>query len=134
MARSAFGFGANPDEDWRLSAACLGHDPEWWTISPTSNKEQRAANKVAKSICAGCPVKRQCREFAAETGCWGLIFGGEPVHKPANTRAYERTSLLYGTCDRCGREFTGASSWRRFCSPRCRSASHEPRRKRKVAA
>jgi len=62
---------AASDEAWREGAVCAGVHfdvffPE--VNSPTSNR-------AAKTICAGCPVREPCREYAIAThqneGVWG---------------------------------------------------------------
>jgi WhiB family redox-sensing transcriptional regulator len=59
---------------WRSAAACRSADPElFFPISESGNALEQIAE--AKAICAGCPVRRQCLEFALRTrqthGIWG---------------------------------------------------------------
>lgn len=37
-------------------------------------------------------------------------------------------------CERCGREFQKRTDWARFCSDRCRTASHEVERAKRMIA
>ncbi len=54
---------------WRDSAACRGIDPD--VFYPVSDEEAEAA----KSICAICPVREPCLEYALANrerdGVWG---------------------------------------------------------------
>jgi WhiB family redox-sensing transcriptional regulator len=56
---------------WREFARCRGVDPE--VFYPVSDDDEAA--EEAKSICAACPVREPCLEFALETreknGVWG---------------------------------------------------------------
>lgn len=56
--------------DWIQDAACAAHDPEHW--HPHSSREDEALH--AKRICAGCPARLPCLEFAVAnvdlTGIW----------------------------------------------------------------
>lgn len=57
------------DTDWRDEAACRGVDTN--TFFPVTDEEAGAA----KEICASCPVRETCLEFALATrqddGVWG---------------------------------------------------------------
>ena len=54
---------------WRDAAACRGVDPE--VFFP----ERGESVAKAKKVCAGCPVRDECLEYAEETlqkfGVWG---------------------------------------------------------------
>jgi WhiB family redox-sensing transcriptional regulator len=51
---------------WRLAAACRSADPElFFPLSESGQALEQIAE--AKVICAGCPVRRQCLEFALRT-------------------------------------------------------------------
>lgn len=57
------------EADWRDRAACRGASPDlFFSVLP-------ADVKAAKAICAGCPVRQECLEFALhsgeEYGTWG---------------------------------------------------------------
>ena len=59
------------DDSWRLEAICAQVDPELWFPEHGSSEEAREA----KRICAECPVKAECQEYALENridhGVWG---------------------------------------------------------------
>jgi len=57
---------------WRELALCRGYDPElFFPIGKTGLG--RADTQRAKAVCARCPVRQPCLEFALETG---QEFGG----------------------------------------------------------
>ncbi len=57
------------DESWRQDALCAETDPE--AFFP----EKGGSTREAKRVCAGCPVRLQCLEFALGNderfGIWG---------------------------------------------------------------
>jgi WhiB family redox-sensing transcriptional regulator len=57
---------------WRTRAACLHDDPELffpdWTAGPVIDR--------AKQICAGCPVRARCLDWALSHGASSGIWGG----------------------------------------------------------
>lgn len=63
------------DRDWRDYAACRGEDPELFFPIGTTGPALRQIEE-AKTICARCPVLRQCLSFAMETGQDYGIWGG----------------------------------------------------------
>jgi WhiB family transcriptional regulator, redox-sensing transcriptional regulator len=59
---------------WRKLAACRGMDTDFFFPGgSTGNDRERIS--LAKQVCAGCPVRAECLEFAIGTGSAG-IFGG----------------------------------------------------------
>jgi len=65
---------------WEDDARCLRHDPELFFESSAR------AERRAKSICNGCPVKLECLAYALESRIQYGIWGGMNVT--------ERRSLL----------------------------------------
>lgn len=60
---------------WRADAACRGEDPE--LFFPVGSTGPAAAQvDGAKQICAQCPVREACLEFALRTGQNYGIWGG----------------------------------------------------------
>lgn len=59
------------DGDWRSYALCGGMNPDLFF----SEKQRSPDTEKALRICADCPVRRQCLEFAESTasdyGVWG---------------------------------------------------------------
>jgi len=66
-----------PRHEWRDDSACAGADSD--VFFPPS--EDEAAAMPAKKICAVCPVKEQCLEYALTTnqteGVWGGMSSGD---------------------------------------------------------
>jgi WhiB family redox-sensing transcriptional regulator len=69
--------------NWRWAAACRPADPElFFPLSESGKAREQIAE--AKAVCAGCPVRRQCLEFALRTrqahGIWGGLTELERHH------------------------------------------------------
>lgn len=61
--------------DWQHSAACRDEDPElFFPVSDLGPGARQA--EQAKAVCAGCPVRAECLEYALENGLDYGIFGG----------------------------------------------------------
>ena len=65
-----------PDfDDWRQRAACRDQDPELFfpvsEIGPGARQTDHA-----KAVCARCPVRTACLEYALDNGLDHGIFGG----------------------------------------------------------
>jgi WhiB family transcriptional regulator, redox-sensing transcriptional regulator len=61
-------------ENWRSAAACRSADPDLFFPSSATGPAVRQIDR-AKTICAGCAVRRECLEFAVSHeqnyGIWG---------------------------------------------------------------
>lgn len=55
---------------WQQSAACTNADPSLFFI------DMRESSEPAKAICARCPVKTECLDYALETSARFGIWGG----------------------------------------------------------
>lgn len=64
------GCGGGQAEAWQERALCAQTDPE--TFFP----EKGGSSSEAKRICAGCPVKGECLEYALDRGERFGIYGG----------------------------------------------------------
>ena len=75
------------DISWQSQAACRGADVNlFFTPAHLESKEEREVREAqAKSVCAICPVRAQCLEFALETrephGIWGGLNEIERRHQ-----------------------------------------------------
>lgn len=54
------------------TAACEGHDPEMWFPLP----HDPITEAYAVGVCADCPLRVGCRDFAREHGIRFGIWGG----------------------------------------------------------
>jgi len=68
---------ADPNRGWQDDAACHGADASlFFAPNYFETREQKEAREVqAKRICATCPVREPCLEYALRTrdphGIWG---------------------------------------------------------------
>jgi WhiB family redox-sensing transcriptional regulator len=59
--------------DWRTKAACRGADPDTFFAE---GRGSRADTEYARRVCAHCPVRPECGQYAIDTGqSWG-VWGG----------------------------------------------------------
>ena len=78
--------------EWQFDGACREADPETF-FSPEAERgpRRRARERAAKSLCARCPVVRQCLEHALRVrepyGVWGGLTTGERANFGARTVA-----------------------------------------------
>lgn len=56
--------------DWMDRAACNAVDPEAFFPHQHANANQ------ARAVCAGCPVREQCLDYALDTGQRHGVWGG----------------------------------------------------------
>ena len=78
------------ETDWRESAACNGTDSD--VFFPAS--EDESATAKAKEICAACPVRETCLQYALSTnqaaGVWGGLDANERRRLRRRIRDRER--------------------------------------------
>jgi len=67
-------IGQSAEVNWRVGAACRDADPEMFFPEGTMGPAIEATTR-AKRICASCPVRTPCLEWAlrhrADFGVWG---------------------------------------------------------------
>ena len=61
--------------NWRDRAACLSEDPELFFPIGTTGPALLQVEQ-AKSVCARCPVRTDCLQWALDTGVDQGIWGG----------------------------------------------------------
>ncbi|HEY1918779.1 MAG TPA: WhiB family transcriptional regulator [Streptosporangiaceae bacterium] len=60
---------------WAARGACRNADPDlFFPVAPAGPSARQIAQ--AKEVCAHCPVRRPCLEFAVETGQGFGVWGG----------------------------------------------------------
>jgi WhiB family redox-sensing transcriptional regulator len=62
----------DPDLAWRLHAACRGRPGSLWF----AERGDVVSVRVAKRVCAGCPVRADCLDYALDNGIVEGIWGG----------------------------------------------------------
>jgi WhiB family transcriptional regulator, redox-sensing transcriptional regulator len=81
--------------DWRSRATCLGADPElFFPVGTTALAGEQAIQ--AKAVCAGCPVRRECLDWALVTkqdhGVWGGLDEFERRAEHRHVRRHGRSN------------------------------------------
>ncbi|GHB04359.1 MULTISPECIES: WhiB family transcriptional regulator [Streptomyces] len=62
-------------DNWRMHAACRDEDPDlFFPIGSTG--PALVQTEDAKAVCATCPVREQCLEWALENGQDSGVWGG----------------------------------------------------------
>ncbi|MEU4261779.1 WhiB family transcriptional regulator [Streptomyces sp. NPDC025273] len=62
-------------DNWRMLAACRDEDPDlFFPIGSTG--PALVQTEDAKAVCAACPVRDQCLEWALENGQDSGVWGG----------------------------------------------------------
>jgi WhiB family transcriptional regulator, redox-sensing transcriptional regulator len=61
--------------DWRQNAACIGVDPEMFFPIGEVSVADRQLIAAAKALCARCPSRAHCLDFALKQRCDG-VYGG----------------------------------------------------------
>src|SRR5579871_927708 len=78
--------------DWREAGACLNADPDLFFPVAVGDAAGQQVSRALR-ICADCPVKQQCLEFAMRTrepaGIWG---GTTPEERVRVLRSRTRRS------------------------------------------
>lgn len=71
-------FMVEPENDWRLLAACRSLDPgRFFSPDVFETKQERDEREAsAKRVCAACPVREQCLDYAIRAGERYGIWGG----------------------------------------------------------
>jgi WhiB family transcriptional regulator, redox-sensing transcriptional regulator len=83
------------NDDWRQRAACRDTDPElFFPVSDTGPAARQA--EQAKAICARCPVRELCLDYALESGLDHGIFGGATETERRELRRRARTYPVAG--------------------------------------
>lgn len=77
--------------EWMARAACVGYDPETWFAMAGPGRRSQArrasASEPAKAVCAECPVRTECLEYALEAGQQHGVWGGLDEHERRELKA-----------------------------------------------
>lgn len=95
-------------------AACRGHDPAMWYPTDGDNAIE------AKAICARCPVRDACLQYAITHAIRDGIWGG--LSEKRRRRIPQRSIV----CETCHEPFVieRQSSPPKTCSPECAAQRH----------
>lgn len=101
------------NQPWRAQAECRGTDPN--AFIPEGRGSGELLYIESRQICARCPVKTECLQYALDNGEDYGMWGG--------TTPQERKELGYtpsGQCKMCGCRFRRYNNHQRYCSDECR--------------
>lgn len=78
-------------EKWRRKAACKNTDPNLFFPSRGDYEMETAA----KSMCAVCPVKSQCLEYALNAGDCPGIWGGTSAKERRGIKKHRNSQRIH---------------------------------------
>lgn len=70
-----------PSGNWRTHGLCSEVDPELFFPEPATGPAARAQVAAAKRVCAGCPVRLHCLEYAITSLPDGVAGGTTPAER-----------------------------------------------------
>lgn len=100
--------------DWRLRSACRDEDPELF-FPIGYGAQARLQREEAKEVCAGCPVRVECRKWALDTGQGAGVWGGlDETERAAMVRPMTVTAIDWciGHQELIEKRRTDGVSWR----------------------
>ncbi|AVO21663.1 WhiB family transcription factor [Mycobacterium phage MooMoo] len=119
-------------EEWADRAVCQTTDPE--SFYP----EKGSSTKDAKQVCAGCPVRVECLQWALDNNEEFGVWGG---YSERERRKIKRGELNPADiedneprCQHCGKKFRPGHRAERYCSSMCRRLVRAEREKRQRAS
>lgn len=84
-------YQGRPRPDWVVKAACRAPGVQFDDFYPVPNNDPKAATQRAKSVCAPCPVRSECREWgdliSPDDGIFGGLTSGERQSRRSLGRA-----------------------------------------------
>lgn len=114
------------DVSWMADAACRTLTPQQVDRWFFPNRGESV--RPAKAICADCPVRQQCLDYAMDRPERYGIWGGLSERERRQLRAQRR--WRWRRCDCCGLRFrqTHLGATRDYCSDDCRRQAHNAER------
>lgn len=84
------------NEDWRALGRCAEVDPELF-FPVGRSREANRQRQEAKSVCAGCLVRRECLSWALDSGQYDGVAGGMDEDERWALTRQSATPLRRGT-------------------------------------
>jgi WhiB family redox-sensing transcriptional regulator len=80
--------------NWQTTAACRGVDPEAFFLPENSRgPTKRMREAAAKAVCARCPVRRRCVDWALSVGeAYGVWGGTTPAERDRIEQPHRRSA------------------------------------------
>jgi len=118
-------------QDWRDDAACRGMDANLF-FPPEKGADSVRLTREAKAVCAGCPVRTQCLQFALSSPERHGVFGGLDDRERRNMKPARTGPPL------CGNGLHVMTAENTYtepgAGPRCRACKTATRRRREQEA
>ena len=111
------------NREWTLEANCRGFDPEMFFPHP----KDRRGQVEARRICAACPVRDMCAEYAHELGVTHGVWGGEFRNDRNHTSEGQYHRRPCGTAAAARRHFRKGE---KLCQPCSIAAAFDQAEKR----
>jgi WhiB family redox-sensing transcriptional regulator len=124
--------------DWHSRAACKTADPDLFFPPPSRAKKRSRRGFRAKAICAACPVRTECLEYAVDNRIEFGVWGGLNEDERPRAIALVVDDGRRKTCCRCGEEKPLNAFYRRADAPdgrqsRCKPCEERDRMSRAAA-
>jgi WhiB family redox-sensing transcriptional regulator len=78
--------------DWRAHGACLTEDPDLFFPVSTAGLSQHQEQR-AKAVCADCPVRLECLQYALDSGQVHGVWGGLAADELTRLRRNRQRAL-----------------------------------------
>jgi WhiB family transcriptional regulator, redox-sensing transcriptional regulator len=124
-----------PDRSFMAHGKCRGLDPALFF----PERGDMASIAEAKAVCAECPMRAPCRDYAHATAQEFGVWGGETAQARLRTLRRQRTAdpgQHQRPCAReaCGVLFAPVYAQELYCGDACRAALKSERARRRRAA
>ena len=120
------------DRSFMAAGRCVGLDPD--LFHPVRGDMLTAA--AAKAVCAECPVREACLEYALAAGeHWG-IWGGTSAQERRRIRTKRREAGVERPCGRpgCTNTFAPTAEHQVYCGEACKREIKNGKARRQRAA
>ena len=117
-------------EPWYRRAACRNSDtnlffPKRGDITPVT---------AARAICATCPVKTECLQYALDTVEMAGIWGGTTERERRRLRRDRPAATFTKRCVNCRQQFTTTNRGKQWCGRDCYSRYKQHPARRRIRA
>ena len=120
-------YSINLVDPWRAQAACRGMDANWF------HPVRGGSVAAQREVCAGCPVKADCLQYALDNNINVGIYGGTTDKDRRKIKRGITVRMLTFRCAYCDDVFerpeNAKGSHQKYCSRPCRDHANYERRR-----